>query len=40
LNKTENVHGHWLIHLEQQEHALLGIALHFIRIIWITLRLC
>jgi len=30
------MHGHWFISLEQQEHAFLGSALHFIQIIWFT----
>jgi len=36
LKRIENMHGHWFNSLEQQEHACLGSALHFIQIKWCT----
>ena len=30
------MHGHWFISLWEQDHAVLGSALHFIQITWFT----
>jgi len=30
------MHGHWFISLREQDHAVLGRALHFIQITWFT----
>jgi len=30
------MHGHWFISLREQDHAVLGSALHFIQITWFS----
>jgi len=30
------MHGHWFISLREQDHAVLGSALHFIHITWFS----
>ena len=36
LKQIESMRGHWFISLWEQDHAVLGSALHFIQITWFT----
>jgi len=36
LKQIESIRGHWFISLREQDHAVLGSALHFIQITWFT----